>query len=775
MHLPLLRHFSAVLCLLAMLPAAPVSASPDPRAPVIKALKDRYAVKIVQDDPAQFTEDFLLYLDSYFRINQPPGAPFYLHATQEDNPIRVRKEAHADGKGTDIYFAKNPARDLEITKLSEAKALIRANPRAFKTDKIKVTIEYKNTLFDHMNQILMDQAALKKLILNRYGVDVSPPAGDSFYAEFSAKELCQISKQFEDLTGPILEKKKLKKMIRVARGAKLPNNSGYEDEAPTADYTPALQTIRVSDAALTRAKSQYGVIDMVHEIGHSVWFAMPPEMQSKFCSISWRKSTVQGVDQWKYNAMGSDFIDKYATRNCLEDFAVHFSAYMTNSAQEAKMAPSKLEYMHKYIFPNIEYFNDAHPKAKLEVDSKNPDTTAPVISDAVPITESILYSVQSFDAEKVTIKFEIKNVSDDISGFNGAQLFLEKEDKTTASFFVSPEECVDIAQSGACTKIIETERKYFTEGKYFPKGFDISDKAGNYRFISLEGELPAIDLHGTKKPASLVKHPQPSWFQESLWSQLKLMPVPGAEAGIYFLVVPVTAADLKGIDTVSLHFQAQEPASYFEVTLYQRDFKFWSNGYWSIELDLRKVAADTYTSHYMSISYFGNEDYLGNNFFMADDKGTISIRTNGPPRGKVTTNLEGLVFSSLDEKKNEKNSEGGEKTLVVDLPINMIGIRSDQNVSVSVDILSPTGQIFSGYELGYGEVQDKSIRLTVPLPPNHAKGTYIIKSISLTVENKSSGYGINTGEFRDWINLLERGIRKTVELPNLNINLEQPK
>jgi len=174
------------------------------RSVLVQDLQSKFNVTIVEDNPTLFDRDFLVYLYAYFSTAKV-DAPIYLYATSETGAervwLRTPQILPATYPGKYIYFAKNAGDGLVSKKLSEAQASMNQHPELVaKADKIQITIDYSNTLFEQLSGLLFDQQSLEEVIRVRFGIDTKCDVNsDETCVSFSAQELLTILKQFEDL------------------------------------------------------------------------------------------------------------------------------------------------------------------------------------------------------------------------------------------------------------------------------------------------------------------------------------------------------------------------------------------------------------------------------------------------------------------------------------------------------------------------------------------------------------------------------------------------
>lgn len=732
---------------------------------LIRALKEQYQVEISKDNPKLFTEDFLLYLYSYFGSTKPSGKPFYLHASDTDSAQAVKATPHTGGAvGTDITFSLGAGRNLESGKLRETREILEKNPEILKNSNlIKIQISYSNDLFENLNRALLSQDHLKKILLEKYKIDVTPTAGSIEYDHFSSQELNTILKNLVDLPPELTKAMKLKKMIRVKNGIAIPGRK----KSDAAVYDPKTETITLGEATFESDADTLGEGTFVHELGHALWAAMPLKMRSNYCSLSWDYNKILG--EWVSQRDSTEFITSYSSTSCSEDFAEHFSAYVHQSELLSMKSPTKQKWIHQNVFPQVEYFNTAHRSALLDVDSKCPDTQSPEFLGS--LQDNLKFVCNAIEHNQAEIIVEMTNLKDNLSGVKDIYLRFVDDADNDCVIFMGEQSCIDPKTGTYQRRTVIDLARYRPHTLMKPHHFTITDRAGNTLTPPISN-LPSFVI-----PGKLVggKPEKPKVFDDpKLESKIKIETLPSEPSQIW-VHLPFTRDDLKlARNPLRLSFKTEPQTFTFFWDEEVKDIQYSESGYAKIKINLEVVPQGDYVLDRIDITNENTEknDSQTFNKNLNTASPTLHFHHNGYLLSKPKINLQDLAFTS--EEKENRN--GGAVTLKIKFRASEF---KQGTHNAKVNIRSPDGKIFTAqFRVSPQKAgAEEEITAILDLPPNHAKGTYIIQDISYEQDIPVWGQLLVLGLGKETIKLLERGITKTIEIqgnPGLNTNVKTP-
>ncbi|MBL7713882.1 MAG: hypothetical protein JNL01_00355 [Bdellovibrionales bacterium] len=733
------------------------------RADLIRALANEFDVHLDPDDPVLFNEDLLLYLYSYFGTVLPEGAPFYLKSMGKDSMIRTLAQPHP-GKGTDISFSTTASRDLENGKLREAREALAKNSEAAKADRIKITIDYSNSLFDALNRELLNRDRLLKILKNNFGIDARAPASLEDSTEFSATELNLILKQLQDLPPAIVKnmKSRLTSMVRMKPGISI---QGLPDAA--ACYVPESNRIIATDQAFGPEGSLMGEDNLLHEMGHALWYSLPPEMQKSYTDLSWSADRKQRTT--------GDFLTQYSKNNPSEDFADHFAAYVGDDPLLKSKVSRKWKWIHENLFPNVEYFNAAHKNAKVMVESPCPDTKPPEFiqpsGQAKDLADwwfgsNVSYSCRPLDENYVELQVEVRNLKDDLSGLKNIYLSFSRADGMGCFANLGKENCVDPA-SGTYRLQKVLKRSEIAKGRHKVSAFMVRDETGNTKDFPT-GRFETIDLAGMQKPGPTPIRPK-FLDQPGLDQKTRVVRDP-VQQNLYWVHFPVSKPTLQEVTSeIEMYFFEPTTGASPLTQVMKESWQFDENGELKVPFDLTDLPSGKY---YLSGLGLRLEKEPNHAVIEIHDywkkappsPGAWMIRHEGPPTFKLKTDVNQMKITVQTLPTGEKNTSGGNTNLRVQIPVQNPQEEASRLI-VTVVVRMPDGQVTVGSRESLAAGSENSFE--VPLPPYHQAGEYIVQEIQYQHFRKDAKV-MYRGKDTGVIKLLDRGIRKS-------ISVEKPK
>lgn len=695
--------------------------------------------------------------------------PMVLHFTDEEGPRKVWGQFENNEKH--IYFAKN-AVDLllgiEIRKVAdEVCAPGWTGEKTF-------TINYTNTVVEQFLRATATRESMIKTLREKTGWILRSAPGDASYLteqDFRTDELITLAKQLMDLPPHVLQRMKLKKVLRhrIATPMPIPDAKAI--------YVVEEQKILIGDGALLDdSVDVYGEGTIVHEMGHALWFGMNASATIEFARISWTK---QGSDWVLRSDSGAGFVSDYAMSSASEDFAEHFSAFVHRPEFLQRKSPSKMEYFKRRIFQNTEYFTTVAANAKVRIDSPNPDKKDPwLLSDLKSSYEAKL--------DKGELVVEIKGAKDDLSGIAPTLLTLEHEVNKDIRIFVNlrPEPMADGSNLLRGRSVLDKNK--LASGNYRPGIFNLVDMAGNNQFYKAK-DLPFVAVTGLM---ALTKSAE----KELDYSKIKvehndaINGYPGVR-----VVLPITHRE--DLDSVHLHWEFPELEN-----------KTTHVCFMSIE---RKIELRHQVPCYLEAKV-GGEVRILSHFHKEYPKGKVRLASFSLHyRGSQKTTKENTNFTVPVNQQNAGLVLQTEQTKMnlLDLDVNKMKLSAveelnnaggDQNIELKIPLLrkeagkfyiiatirTPSGARINKIVEEQSPIKDFStivengqeyIRYLVPLKKNPEDGEYLVEGFELKTKYPYHGRpslpldqgGLGVAK----IKLLERGIRKTFTVRDQKIDL----
>ena len=329
------------------------------REEIIERLEVGLNIKVQSTDTSLFDRYFLSYIYNYFQTMKPNRLqrnPYNLYSSGElsQRLVTLRSE-------NDLYFAEN-AGDHIITKgFKEVMDAIFDQNKILPNEK-RMTFKYSNELYEQLSDILLSSEEIKNFMNRSLGITFSEDS--DYFKSFTREQLLVVLKGYLKL--PVHIRGNL--LIR-----RIERNKGTKFGV----YYTSSKTVLLNDGTLRQGSHTFH-----HELGHALWFGvkmfggtvrsirrregwsvkrgLSQEAREEYAKLSWR-------DEERIN---DEFISEYSKTNVVEDFAVHFSAYINSSKKLKQKAPAKYHWFKEYIFLNTEYIRGAEGHLEIFVDSK---------------------------------------------------------------------------------------------------------------------------------------------------------------------------------------------------------------------------------------------------------------------------------------------------------------------------------------------------------------------------------------------------------------------
>lgn len=745
-----------------------------PRCDLLATLS-QLGVFIKKDDPQIFSNEMLVHLISFFSLTKPL-MPVFLYASTETGPTLVKKEENAtETNAYHIQFSKNAAENLELKAFSEQEAVANKLGQA-----IVGEIEFNNTLYKQLSELLLSKEELKKIITNGTEISLKPNTNNKlakYTIDFKQLELISLLKVFKDLPQHIRNKMAIKSIVRMKDGFEFPNEA-----LAVAIYDPINQEISLRDKAFSNTKSASGEGTLIHELGHAYWATMNESQKNTFIELSWNKDS---SNQYQLKAGSIQMISDYSSKSPEEDFAEHFSGYVDAPEKLKKASPEKHRYFQNLFF-DTEYKTVAHEKAKLHIDSEKPDSTPPswkwvpgynktkwwsfgLLTESIPANLTISCEKEKTyfgKSEKAVINVKISGVQDDISGVNEIYVSLRSSNNyETCGVFLDSSKCLD-SKNGIyeTSKIIELSD--YSPGPYHLDYMKFYDRAGNSHDYNTKDIGIKIQIPGTKE-INKINFTKPNIN----FNEIEIKKLVSAEGSAFELSTPA----LDFISPFNIHFYWKGKKTGYT---FMHSFSGPQNSNFFIQKDGKMnflliypkyIPIDDFELSQISISFSETADKKFTYFsFEAEDQARkISLpHENG---NQIDTKLN-IDLNSMKLMELQKiNRHGGTSNIIVEVPIDGI-ITSKPEASFFMQ--APSGKdldFYSAYTESKIIMKDgkKYLQSKLQLLPNHESGEYILKGIWISEEpNQNQNFKAKAPFSNDFqhlrIQASERGIIKKV-------------
>lgn len=611
-------------------------------------------------------------------------------------------------------------------------------------------VEYTNTIYEQFMRSLVPKKKLIQKLKAHTGLNFRThikAAGYKEEQEFRSEEIVTIYKQLLDIPEHVFNVMKLKTIARYRVGGSI--------EGVAADYNPAQQKIRLTDAATMEGKDIYGEGTIIHEFGHAYDYGAKKDLMEQFYSISWRKE--QGDWVLKDN-QSSKMITKYSMKSEKEDFAEHFSAFVNRPEKLKNVSLKKYRFFKDKIFKDTEYFVTAAKNAKVYVDSKISDNSPPWIDSELKKSIKI---ISNSDSETMIISAKVKNATDDLSGVAPLYLSFKHEKNRSYNFGIKLKpKC----ENKVCTLFGSKEIKLtkFGKGKYVCKQFTLKDKAGNKSYIKPKRSLFVYvnGKLGINRKKILINS-----------SLVKIKKLSSEKYNKFEVTLPVKHR--KNLRSISLAWYLpnfEEKTSHY--------IKEFSSKPGDLNITFEVAFLDLYPSMTAKLSSVGFTLKGSSNAGKQTTRLTLEDLPN--TRVKITqagkSNLTDVINVNAIELKAFKNTNkhGGKWNILAKVPLSH---QAGEFSSMRLNFRGPKGKRFSHYFSDSKRFEGKKINngnpeyyITIPLKKFPNKGVYILESIHITSKHKVSyhekrKHKLDSGNaFITRAKLIERGIRKTITI-----------
>jgi len=561
-------------------------------------------------------------------------------------------------------------------------------------------------------------------------------------------------------------------MIRMPHGV-------YPDGSTTdaADYKNDL--IRVSDLAFNYSGDQLGEGSYMHEIGHAVWDAMAYGLQQSYTALSWVFDNA--ANKYILKTTTNNFIDDYSWQyNPKEDFAAHFSAYLTAPEKLEQSAPGKKKWIHDNLFRDTEYESGADSKAKIYVPSDTPDFKAPYfLGDPV---KSIVTDCKIYDSQWSQLNVRLVGVVDDLSGFQSCTFnFVPTRDnagtcgETLQSYNIVPGEPNNFEGT------FYVKRQDYTNENYYLQNVVLVDKAGNQSRITI-GKSICVKLNGTKKLGddSVGNEGAEDKKQQAIYSKMSesfkshwgdtWVEVSKNYLGFYHVHLPLVidqqAVKLQDVQVNLVKMVQDKNGNWVE----KSDDHFWYT-FTRADLDKAKGSKDfdlmmdvrngVQPGRYKINGTSAKYDSLSSRVWLA------TYRNSSPQFDVPWFNFDKTIAKADVNKMGLSLAKDSKEKGVLHLTSSVPLIGFEYGGKVKISFQAPSGRIYeTTVTLKKGET---TAQLDIALGEFHEKGEYLVKEIEIwenLPDDANSAIAFNGGNHRVQ-SLLIRGIKKTITIDNI--------
>lgn len=614
----------------------------------------------------------------------------------------------------------------------------------------RFVIEYTNTIYEQFMRTLVTKKKLLQRLEAHTGLKFRTHKKDPGYKEeqeFRSEEMVTIFKQLLDLPEHVFRTMKLKTIARYRVGGVI--------EGVAADYNPAQQKIRLTDAATMEGADIYGEGTIIHEFGHAYDSGAKPELMEQFYRISWKRE--EGSWVLKENA-ATQMISAYSMKSEKEDFAEHFSAFVHRPEKLKNVSMEKYNFFKDKVFKDTEYFVTAAKNAKVFLDSKISDNTPPWIDSE--LSQSIEIFSKSTKGELV-VSAKIKNTTDDLSGVAPLYLSFTHTDNSSYHFGIKLQpKCINKMCVLEGSKKIKLSK--FGKGKYTNTQFTLKDKSGNKAYIKPKAPLTVFvngDLAVKRKKLSINS------------KLIKMKKLKSTKYNHFEITLPLNHPREMHSLNLTWYLPKYEEKTFHYVNDFLSqpgDSKIvFEVGF----LDLYPPMMAKLSSIRLMLS--GSKDSGKLN-----PRLTIEALPN--TKVKITqagkTDLTDVVNVNAIELKAVKgiNKLGGQWSIIAKIPLSH---QAGEFSNMNLKFRGPKGKRFAHLFLDSDRFKDKKINgdnleyyITIPLKKFPNNGVYILESIRVTSKHKISysekkKYQLDSGSaFISRTKLIERGIRKTIKI-----------
>jgi hypothetical protein len=736
----------------------------------IENLEKKRKIVIDKEDP-YFDEVMVKFIYQYAESADLQG-PMNMFQGNINGPKLVWSENNQ----RDIYFSPEASKKLLLQQIHGLRKSV-LNSQRF-VDEINLQFDYSNTLAHQLNNELLSQEKMVQMFESELPFEVAMDDNGFKHRPFSKNEMGMLLKSFQDLPPKIVHQLELAKIKVVRKGVLLPDNA-------SASYDPGTKTILMSDEAFRKDQDTQGEGVFFHEVGHAAWFGLKESIQELYASISWNRD-IEGVYTAKSNH--SNFVTSYASETVEEDFAEHFSSYLFHPENLKKKAPNKYEFF-KLLFGDTEYKTDAHQRAKIEIDSEDPDIIPPEIS--VPFKDLVKFSLKTnleYTSSNIAkSSYVIHGIKDHHSGIRKISFRIEDENRT------SWEENVDVSKgNNGCYQHIGS---YMNLNEYEMNAIlkitemTIMDNADNVTRVP-DHELPKIILPGLKKNLSRIKRPDqhPLEDNEELQKLIQIKELPPLENGniVHRILLPLKKSDVVG--TVCSYWSSKLKESHFSTCSDNEE-----DNHQFVTIDgISYMQVDTFLppetmvgEQKMSSLYFYYEetDKYKRETYSIGIKGNLkNTIVNIPVQKQTDFDHPQIDIQQLSLRAKTIQSPKGETSQQIEVNVPVKGINKGKPEAVIIFKSSDGKELtreFNPEDLVKNVNRDgvETYSANFSLPKNHAGGEYILQSVEFFENYKGKYKKGDVGKASipndlvrsyfsksDVVVTAERGIIKTVKL-----------
>ncbi len=765
------------------------------RAKIVEKLEELHQVSIVGDGTI-FTKSFTAYLYYSFSIIEPKKK-IYLYSDEENEGAQLVRAVEGQNH-IKLYFssnAPNMAANVNLDKLINSIDAIPA------TDKLNLTFEYNNHLFEQLCEIMLDYDGLKNLIWERYSIAVTPDTADpqiDDLTDFSAFELNLLLKNLEDLPEHFFGDNgiKLKRIVRVKSGHILRDEKNQR--ITSAQYIKSSHTIVITDDTFEHTVFE-AENTFLHEVGHAVWETISGVLKDEYLDMGWKYNYQLG----RYLRKGwVKFISSYSTYTGEdnypgEDFPEHFAAYINNREKLESQNCRRFAWLRDNIFINTEYFTDSAENLKLFIPSNLEDVKGPFIKGQ--LEKSVSATFKNTDSLYFEITVDVKNLHDDLSGIKNISLELETAQSWLDGYYsttVPSENLIDsLTGHYRFTKKVH-KSNFFPDSTHKFKHIWVEDKTGNYSHIDLS-KIPGLKLPGTFKKETMNSRRDLHEFSDpATFSKIDIQKFSlpnGKEA--YQITLPLP--EDKDLAQLSVSWEYSDTkkhkhadAGTHNISKYERISKDHDkNVRFNIAFPSNIPSTEMIYLSSIDLTYARTDLFIEErlSFAAPDSLENLSVIVNRNSRFADSTqpsiNVNDINLSLIDHRANT-NSNGGSKSVIVKVPLSGV----EKKGKIKIGLRSPRGRTYyksvHGSATGKNSNGEKIYELTIDLPNFNEEGTYILTEVSAEekfnepfdlpgyVKMLNSGIGsVNKQDIR----LSQRKIRKTITIDLSKIELEDSK